>query len=308
MRVFVTGGTGLVGTRLVQSLTGRGDQPVVLSRNADTAKKKLAPGVEVVQGDPMQPGPWMDAAAGCDGVIHLAGEGVFNKRWNADFKKLLVDSRVLGTRHVAQAISRSPLRADGQPKVLVSASAIGWYGPHGDEELDETAPPADDFFGRLCVEWEREAQAAAAAGVRVANVRVGIVLDPAGGALAKMLTPFRLFVGGPVGSGKQVMSWIHHEDMVGLFLFALDTAGAVGPLNGTAPNPVTNREFGNALGRALGRPSFMWTPGFMLRLGLGEVANVITQGQRVVPRKPLALGYRFRYPTIDGALKQIFSA
>lgn len=300
MRVFITGGTGLVGTRLCKRLVERGDKPVVLTRSIDKAKKKLGETVELVQGDPMQAGDWMKAVAGCDGVINLAGEGIFARRWNADFKKLLVDSRIIGTRNVAEAIKA------GGPKVFVSASAIGWYGPRGDEPLDESTPPADDFLAKLCVDWEKEAKAPESAGVRCAQVRVGVVLDKEGGALAQLLTPFRMFVGGPVASGKQVMSWIHHEDMVGLFLKALDDANASGPINGTAPNPVTNKEFSRALGRALSRPSFFWTPGFMLSLMLGEAAGLVTKGQRVLSKAAEKLGYAFKFPTIDAALADIF--
>jgi uncharacterized protein (TIGR01777 family) len=255
----------------------------------------------------MQPGPWMDAVASCDGIIHLAGENIFARRWNAAFKQLLFDSRIQSTLNIVQAIARNPRRGDGSPKVLVNASAIGWYGPRGDEELDESAPPADDFLAKLCVEWEKQAHEVEKHGVRLCLVRVGIVLDRAGGALAQMLRPFRMFVGGPVGSGRQYMSWIHHADMVGLFLFGLDNPNAVGPLNGTAPNPVTNRVFSKALGRALHRPSFMKTPAVMLRLALGEVANIVTTGQRVIPRRPLELGYPYRFPTLDAALADLFA-
>jgi uncharacterized protein (TIGR01777 family) len=260
--------------------------------------------VEVVEGDPMQTGAWMDAVAGCDGVIHLAGENIFNKRWNAAFKQLLVDSRIKSTANVVQAIGRAAAQGKG-PKVLVNASAIGWYGVHGDEELTEDSPPADDFFGKLCADWEKEAREGEKHGARVALVRVGIVLDKEGGALAKLLTPFKLCVGGPVGRGRQYMSWIHHADMVNLFLFALDNPSASGPLNGVAPNPVTNKEFSKALGRALHRPAFFPTPPIMLRLALGGVAQIVTTGQRVLPRRVLALGFQYRFPTLDAALADI---
>jgi uncharacterized protein (TIGR01777 family) len=242
----------------------------------------------------------------CDAVFHLAGENVLGKRWSAEFKKLLVDSRVQSTRNIAQALLRKPKTAAGEPKVLVNASAVGIYGPRGDEEITEEAPAGDDFLSRLCLDWEREAREVEPAGVRSVQVRVGVVLDKEGGALAKMLTPFKLFVGGPVGTGRQYMPWIHHEDMCGLFLLALDNPDCAGPLNGTAPNPVTNRDFSRALGKALGRPSFMKTPGFALRLVLGEAAHVVTTGQRVVPAKALALGYQFKYPTVESALAQLF--
>jgi uncharacterized protein (TIGR01777 family) len=305
MRVFLTGGTGLIGKRLVRQFLGRGDQVTVLTRRYAAARQMLGPDCGLAEGDPTQPGDWADAVGDCDAVIHLAGENVFGRRWNAAFKQLLVDSRVKSTQNVVEALRRRPRRGDGQPKVLVNASAIGYYGPRGDEELGEDAPPGHDFLAELCQQWEAAARAAESSGVRCAIVRVGVVLDKEGGALAKLLPPFKMFAGGPVGSGRQWMSWVHHEDMVGLLLLALDHAEARGPLNGTAPNPVTNRDFSKSLGRALQRPAFLPTPGFALRLGLGEVADVVLTGQRVLPRRALALGYAFRYPTIDAALAQI---
>jgi uncharacterized protein (TIGR01777 family) len=306
MRVFVTGGTGFVGSRLVPRLLGRGDQVVVLTRRYAAARQALGTQVELVEGDPMRLGEWMLKTDDCDAVIHLAGENVFGKRWNEQFKQLLVDSRTKSTHNVVDALMRHPRRADGSPKVLVNASAIGIYGPRGDEEVNEDTPPGDDFLAKLCVEWEKEAHRVESAGVRCVIVRVGIVLDSKEGPLAKMLTPFKMFAGGPVGSGRQYMSWIHVEDVVNLFLFALDNAQASGPLNGTAPNPVTNKDFSRALGKAIHRPSFVWTPGFGLKVVLGGVSEVVTTGQRVMPRKPLALGFSFKYPTIDEALKNLF--
>jgi uncharacterized protein (TIGR01777 family) len=305
MRVFVTGGTGLIGKRLVGQLLGRGDQLVILTRRYAAARQMFGPTCGLVEGDPVQPGEWMDAVGDCDAVINLAGENVFGRRWNEKFKALLFDSRVKTTQNVAQALLRKPKRSDGQPKVLVNASAIGMYGPHGDEELTEDSPPGTDFLAGLCVEWEKAARAVEPAGVRWATVRVGVVLDKEGGALPKLLTPFKLFAGGRAGTGRQWMSWIHHEDMTGLFLLVLDRAEARGPINGTAPNPVTNRDFGMALGRALHRPSFVPTPSFVLRLALGEVAEVVVQGQRVLPKRAQALGYTFKYPTVDAALTRI---
>jgi uncharacterized protein (TIGR01777 family) len=308
MRVFVTGGTGLIGQRLVKQLLERGDHPVVLTRRFGVARQSFGPKFELIEGDPMQPGDWMDAAAGCDSAINLAGENVFNRRWKESFKKLLVDSRILSTRHVVQALSRNPVASSGRPRVLVNASAIGIYGPHSDEELTEASQPGADFLANLCVEWETEALKATTAGIRTAMIRVGVVLDKEGGALAKLLTPFKLFAGGPVGKGKQWMSWIHHADVTGLFLLALDNANATGPINGTSPNPVTNRDFSTALGHALHRPSFMPTPPFALRVLLGEVAEVVTTGQRVLPQRALALGYSYKYPMVDAALTQIVNA
>jgi uncharacterized protein len=305
MQVFVTGGTGLIGSRLVRRLMERRDRPVVLTRREATAEKLFGTSCRIVEGDSMKAGPWQDVAAECDAVVNLAGENLFNHRWNDQFKTLMTDSRLLTTAHVVEALGRKPKREDGTPKVLVNASAIGIYGPHGDEELTEESAPASDFLASLCVQWEKAARAVEAFGVRCALTRIGVILDKQGGALAKLLTPFRMGVGGPVAGGKQWMSWIHHEDMTGVLLLALDNNEAVGPLNGTAPNPVTNRDFSTALGKALHRPSFMPTPGFVLRAMLGESADVITTGQRVLPKRTMALGYQYKFPTIDAALADI---
>lgn len=304
MRVFITGGTGLIGTRIIKHLQGRGDHVVLLSRRADAVRDKFG-GCTIVAGDPTAPGPWQDAVPDCDGVIHLAGRNLFDRRWSAEFKQELIDTRVKGTEQVVAALQRKPTRADGSAKVLVNASAIGYYGPHGDEELTEESAAGNDFLASLCIQWEKAAQGVEASGVRLAIVRIGVVLDKEGGALAKLLLPFKLGAGGPVGNGKQWMSWIHHADLVGLFVHAFDQSAARGPLNGTAPNPVTNRDFGKALGRALHRPAFMPTPAFALRLMLGEVADVVTTGQRVLPKRSLASGYSYKFLTLDGALRDI---
>jgi uncharacterized protein (TIGR01777 family) len=305
MRVFLTGGTGLIGRRLTKLLLDRGDTAVVLTRRYGEARQLLTHRAELIEGDPMQPGPWMSAIDSCDAVVHLAGENVFARRWSPEFKQLLVDSRVKSTRNVVQAIGGKPQRPDGQPKVLVNASAIGIYGPRGDEEVTEETAPGNDFLADLCVEWEKAAHAVEPSGARLAIVRVGVVLDPEGGALAKLLTPFKLGVGGPVAGGKQWMSWIHHEDITGLMLFALDNPEVRGPLNGTAPNPETNRDFSRALGRALHRPSFLPMPRFALRLAIGGAAEIVATGQRVIPRRPLALGYNYKYPIVEAALAQL---
>ena len=308
MRVFVTGGTGLVGTHLIRWLRQRQDQVVVLTRNPEVARQKLDPACVLVEGDPMQAGEWQRAVEPCDAVVHLAGENIFGRRWNAAFKELLRDSRVKSTEHVVEALARNPKKGDGTSKTLVSASAIGYYGPHGDEELTEESPPGDDVLARVCIGWENAARAVQPLGVRLAILRIGIVFAHEGGALPQMLTPFRLFAGGPVGSGKHYMSWIHIDDLAGLCLLTLDHPDATGPINGTAPNPVTNRELARALGQVLHRPSFVRTPRFMLRVMLGEVADVITTGQRVVPRRARELGYGFKFPEIDSALGDLLAS
>lgn len=307
MRVFVTGGTGLVGTRLIRWLRQRQNEVVVLTRRPEVARQKLNAACVLVEGDPMQPGEWQRAVEPCDAVVHLAGENIFGRRWNAVFKELLRESRVKSTRHVVEALARNPKHANGTAKTLVSASAIGYYGPHGDEELDENSPPGDDILARICIDWETAARAVQSLGVRLAILRIGIVLAGEGGALAQMLTPFKLFAGGPVGSGKQYMSWIHIDDLVGLCLLALDHQEITGPLNATAPGPVTNKELARALGRVLHRPSFVRTPRFMLRVMVGEAADVIATGQRVLPRRARELGYAFKFPDIEGALRDLLT-
>lgn len=305
MRVFITGGTGLVGSRLLRRLRERKDEVVLLSRRPAVAREKFGGDCTVVEGDPAQAGTWQDAIGDCDAVIHLAGENIFARRWNDEFKQVMRDSRIKSTDLIVAALAKKPSGANGSPKVLVNASAIGYYGPRGDEEIVEDAGPGADFLARACVDWEAAAKAAESRGVRVAMVRIGVVLDREGGALAKMLTPFKMCLGGPVGSGKQWMAWVHHEDLVGILCLPLENSSVCGPLNGTAPNPVTNKEFGRALGRALGRPSFMPTPAFALKLMLGEVADVLTTGQRVVPKRPLGFGYQFKFPHIDAALQNV---
>ena len=307
MRVFVTGGTGLIGTRLIRRLRERQDNVVVLTRHAVAARERLGPDCTIVEGDPSQSGAWMDAARDCDAVINLAGESIFGRRWNDEVKAQLINSRIKSAEHVVQALTRNPTGANGSRKVLINASAAGYYGPRDDEELTEESLPGNDFLARICVEWEGVARQAESQGVRVVLLRIGVVLDREGGALTQMLTPFKLFAGGPVGSGMQWMSWIHHDDLVGILLLALDNASATGPINGTAPNPLRNREFASALGRVLHRPAFLPTPAFALRLMLGEVAQIVTTGQRVLPRRALELGYQFKFPTVDVALADVLA-
>jgi uncharacterized protein len=302
MRIFVTGATGLVGRRLVERLRQRGDEVVALSRSAHPSE----PGLTFLTGDPTKPGPWLEVLAGCDAVVHLAGEPILGRRWRAGFKQLIRSTRVDSTRLIAEALARQPRRPDGSPKAFVCASGIAYYGPHDDEELDEDAPPAADFLAEVCIAWEQAARPAAEAGVRVTNIRTGVVLDPEGGALPKLARPFRWFVGGRVGSGRQWMSWIHYADHIGIYLLALDDARAAGPLNGTAPEPVKNWGFCQMLGKGLRRPCWLPVPSLVLRIALGQAATLVTTGQRVLPRRALQLGYSFRFPDLEGALRDLF--
>jgi uncharacterized protein (TIGR01777 family) len=301
MRVFVTGATGLVGSRLVRRILARGDSVVALSRRP-IPPDHPASAAETVVGDPTFRGPWVEKLAACDAVVHLAGENIFARRWTDAFMAELRASRVHSTALIAAELAKQPA------KVLISASAIGYYGPHGDEELTEDAPPGHDFMAKLCVEWEAAADPARAAGVRVVHPRIGIVLDSEGGALPQLARPFKLFVGGRVGSGKQYVSWIHLGDLVELLLFLIDNPAAVGPVNATAPHPVTNAEFGRALAAAVHRPNWLPAPSFALRLALGKVSEVAVAGQRVVPAKGIGLGFRFKFPTLSEALGDLFAS
>jgi uncharacterized protein (TIGR01777 family) len=315
MKVFLTGASGFIGRRLLRDLLRRGDHVMALTRRASSLHGadglrgggSDADRLVVIEGDPAQPGSWQQQVAGCDAVVALAGEPVMGARWTESVKRRLVSSRVEGMRRMVEALVQCPI--DQRPKTLVAASAAGYYGysEHKDEWLDESTPPGHDFLARLCVDWEAGAEAAAAHGVRVARLRIGVVLGQAenqpGGALEKMVPAFRAFVGGPVGSGNQYVPWIHLDDVIGLTLLALDRADARGPINLTAPQPVTFRELARALGAALHRPALFRVPGAMLKLALGEAAQAILGSQRILPRRANELGYRFQHPEISSALR-----
>ncbi|QEL20295.1 TIGR01777 family protein [Limnoglobus roseus] len=291
MNVFITGASGLVGSRLIAALRDRGDSVVTLSR-------KPTPGGLV--GDPAQPGSWQDALADCDAVVHLAGENIFAHRWTAAFMQRIRDSRVNSTRLIAETLAKTP----GRTKVLISASAVGYYGNRGDEVLTEASSPGSGFMADVCREWETAADPARAA-VRVVHPRLGIVLDPKGGALPTLLRPYKLFAGGRIGSGRQFFSWIHHTDLTRLLLFALDTATLTGPCNATSPNPVTNDTLGRTIGKVLHRPHWLPAPGFALRLALGKIAESILGGQRVLPQRLTDAGFTFRFADLEAALRDV---
>ena len=295
MKVTITGATGLIGTALVGALKARGDEVTVLSRNPERAAREL--GVEAAAWDPLaEPAP-AAAISGRDAVVHLAGEPVA-QRWTDEVKRSIRTSRDVGTANLVAGIAASEPR----PAVLVSSSAVGYYGKHGDEIVTEDTPAGADFLAEVCVEWERRARAAEELGLRVVIVRTGVVLDANGGALKTMLPPFKAGVGGPVAGGKQYMPWIALDDIVGIYLAAIDESSWSGPVNGTAPNPVTNAEFSKALGRALSRPAVFPVPAFAIRALYGEMAEIVTEGQRAVPERTLGFGYDFRQPELDAAL------
>lgn len=301
-RVAITGATGTIGAALTKALVARGDQPIVLTRSVEGAQQKLGDGIEAHEwAEPTAVVPPAAALAGADAVINLLGEPIA-QRWNEEAKQRIHDSRVLSTRNLVTA-----MRALGEPErpgVLVSQSATGYYGPSDDRELDESAPAGDDFLAGVVVAWEAEAQLAADF-TRVALTRTGVVLSPSGGALEKMLPFFRLGVGGPVAGGKQYVPWIHVDDVVDGLLFCVDTESASGPVNMTAPNPVDNSEFSKALGHALHRPAVLPVPAFAIKLLYGEMAVIVTTGQRVNPHLLLELGYGFRHPTVGRALVEV---
>lgn len=290
MRVTVTGATGLIGTRLVAELEARGDEVTVLSRKPG--------GAGVVQWDPAAGPAPRGALDGRDGVIHLAGEPVA-QRWSGDAKRRILASRELGTRNLVAGMGA----ADPPPAALVSSSAVGYYGAHGDERLDEQTPPGSDFLAGVCVAWEREAQVASELGARVVLVRTGIVLDPGGGALETMLPFFKLGLGGPVAGGRQYMPWIHLDDLAGIYQRAVDDPSWSGPVNGSAPEPVTNQAFSKALGRVLKRPALAPVPKLAIKALYGEMADMVVNGQRAVPARTTELGYEFRHPELEAALR-----
>jgi uncharacterized protein len=298
MRVTITGATGLIGPAVIAELRRRGPaQITVLSRNPQRARSALGGEVEAVRWSALEEAAPADALTGRDAVVHLAGEPVA-QRWSARAKQAIEQSRVLGTRNLVEGLAA----ADPRPAVLVASSAIGIYGARHEEPLDEDAPPGHDFLAQTCVAWEAEQRRAAELSMRVVSVRTGVVLDAHGGALAKMLPPFKLGVGGPVAGGRQYVSWIHLDDLAAMIVDAIEHETWSGPVNATAPEPVTNGELSHALGSALRRPALLPVPGAALRLLYGDMAQIVTTGQRVLPAKALVNGYQFRHPALREAL------
>ena len=296
MKIVISGASGLVGRRLLKNLSAAGHSIHVLSRHAGT---NLPPGVKLSTWDPVKNQPPEESLRDAAAVIHLAGEPVA-QRWTARTRQLIRESRVMGTRNLVQAIEKLP----GKPEALICASAIGYYGSRGDEVLTETSAPANSYLAEVCQAWETEAQAAEALGVRVVRVRIGLVLDARGGALKRMLPPFRMGVGGKLGSGKQWMSWIHLEDLAAIFQFALDHP-VRGAFNGVAPYPLSNSEFTRALGQAVHRPAIFPVPAFALKALFGEMSEILLASQRVAPAAVEAAGFRFRFPQLDAALRDL---
>jgi uncharacterized protein (TIGR01777 family) len=294
MKILITGGLGFVGTQLSMRLLEQGHAVTVVD-HAPEPRPYTPKEVTYMAADTTREGPWQDEVGQQDAVVNLAGASIFG-RWNKKNKKLIYDTRILTTKHVAAAMP------EGKNAVLCSTSAVGYYGFHGDEELTEKDGAGDDFLAGVCVDWEKEAQKASEKGVRVVLTRFGIVLGKTGGALGQMIPAFNKFVGGPLGSGKQWFSWVHMEDLLRAFVFVLDHDAIKGPVNFCAPNPVRNKDLAKALGKVLSRPSFVKTPALALRVALGEFGSVLLEGQRVLPAKLLEQGFSFQYPNIGEAL------
>ena len=288
-----------MGKQLTSRFIQEGNEVTILTRSLKEWGQ-LPKGISYLQGDPTQKGPWQEAIPGHDVIINLAGASIFSK-WSEEYKKLIRDSRVFTTRNIIEGI---PSKFEKEIS-LFSTSAVGYYGFHGDEELDEESPPGNDFLARLAIEWEAEALKAKEKGTRVVITRFGIVLGEKGGALGQMIPLFKKFIGGPIGSGQQWFSWVHIKDLAEAFAFLIKHPEISGPVNVCSPNPVKNKDLAKALGRALHRPSFMPAPAFMIKLVLGEFGSVILEGQRVLPRRLLKKGFTFQYPDIDKALQSI---
>jgi uncharacterized protein (TIGR01777 family) len=308
MKIVIAGGSGFLGSPLAEMYAEEGHDVRVLTRSLMTGDTRHdpgtgLPGVTRVGWKPDgSSGPWASVIEGADGVVNLAGESIADGRWTAQRKARMRASRILATRSLASAITA----AAKPPAAFISGSAVGFYGPAGSEPKSEADPPGADFLAQLCRDWEAEASKANRAGVRLVLLRTGIVFERSGGALPKMMLPFRFFVGGPIGSGRQYVSWIHRLDWVEMVRWIVQTPGVSGPVNATAPHPVTNRHLSRTLGHAMRRPSLLPAPGFALRIALGEMANTILTGQRVLPARAQKEGYHFRYPEIEQAFRGIF--
>lgn len=304
MKVAIAGATGFVGSCLVQRLQAEGHQVLVLTRNPERARKVFPssnfPNVEIVAYTPTESGDWQASISGCDGVVNLAGESIAEGRWTPERKQSILDSRQLGTAKIVEAIAQ----ANSKPLVMVNASGIGYYGTSETATFDETSPSGEDFLAQVCQAWEAEARKVKDVGVRLVILRFGIVLGM-GGAIAKMLTPFKLFAGGPIGSGRQWFSWIHRDDLVNLILYSLTNPQMEGVFNATAPHPVKMTEFSQTFGQVLHRPSWLPVPSFALEVLLGDGAKVVLEGQQVLPKRTLESGFQYEYSTLKPAIEEV---
>ncbi|MCS6829929.1 MAG: TIGR01777 family oxidoreductase [Armatimonadota bacterium] len=304
MRVVIAGGTGFIGKALCRELLIAGHEVMVLTRDPSRATARVPQGAGVTRWSPEQPEGLPQVLSDADAVVNLSGEGIAARRWTPEFKQRLVDSRVNSTRALVQAIQQ----AEPRPRVLVNASAVGIYGDRGEEELTEASPAGAGFLPDLAVRWEQAAEEARKVDVRVVKLRIGIVLGEEGGALQKMLLPFRFFVGGPFGSGQQWFPWIHLDDVTGITLHTLQSEAVDGTVNVVAPGIVRSGEFCKALGKVIKRPCWLPVPGFVLRLVAGELGETLLWSQRVIPQRATQMGYTFRYPQVEEALRAVLGA
>ena len=304
MKIAISGATGFVGSRLVERLHTEGHRILVLTRNTTFAQKvfpsQAFPNLEIIAYTPSVSGSWQDSIAGCDGVVNLAGEPIAEGRWTPERKQEILNTRKLGTQKIVEAIAK----ANPQPTVLVNTSAIGYYGTSETASFDEDSASGNDFLAQVCQDWEAEASKVKDTNVRLVILRFGIVLGN-GGALGKMITPFKLFAGGPIGSGQQWFSWIHLDDIVSLIIQALTKPTMEGVYNATAPQPVRMNDLSTTMGNVMNRPSWLPVPGFAIEAILGDGAKVVLEGQQVLPKRTLESSFEFQYPNLPSALKQI---
>ncbi len=304
MEIAITGGTGFIGTRLVQTLAQGEDQITVFTRNQQRGEQVFPPSryrnVEIVPYNPLEGGAWQDKIANAQAIVNLAGAGIADEKWTPQRKQEILDSRVKTTQSIAEAIKS----VSNKPQVLVNASAVGYYGTSETATFDETSEPGNDFLASVCQRWEAAAKQVEGTGTRLVILRFGIVLGN-GGAIAKMLTPFQFFAGGPLGSGKQWFSWIHIDDLVALIQQAINHGEYQGVYNATTPNPVRMSELCNTLGEVMNRPSWLPVPDFALKLLLGEAAQTVLEGQKVLPKRTQQQGFDYQYPTVKPALAEI---
>jgi uncharacterized protein (TIGR01777 family) len=297
MKIFISGGTGFVGTGLARYLLAKGHN--VIATGTSSAHTSVSnENFRYISADTTEKGPWQDLLKDVDALINLAGRTIFN-RWSERYKKQIYNSRILTTRNLVEAMP------DDKEVVLCSTSAVGFYGDRGEEILSEEALPGNDFLARVSIDWEKEAFLAEKKGARVAVMRFGVVLGKNGGALAKMIPAFKSFAGGPIGSGEQWFPWIHLEDLISAVMFIIENQDIKGSVNFCAPNPVRNRDFAKVLGRILGRPSFMRAPSFMIRILMGEMGTIVMSSQRAVPDRLLKNGFEFQYPDVEKALNNL---
>ncbi|PIV81552.1 TIGR01777 family protein [bacterium CG17_big_fil_post_rev_8_21_14_2_50_64_8] len=300
MRVFITGATGLIGRNLTSALVAAGHGVLCISRDAARGRDLLPPQVEVIEAEPAQPGHWQERVGQCDAVVNLAGSPVASGRWTRSRRRVIRSSRLATTAHLAAALSGVE-----HPVTFISASAVGYYGDAGETAVGENDQPGNDFLARLAVEWEHTALQAESDFVRCVRLRIGVVLAPDGGVLDRMVPLYRRGLGGPLGSGKQYLPWIHIADMMGAIQFILEQPEMVGPVNASVPDPCRQREFAQTLGRVLGKPAVLPAPAMVLRLVLGQMAEMVLNGQRVVPKALRSAGYRFRFPELEPALRDV---